>query len=89
MKRDEFARTLEQALFTASSRIRAVSPLPVCVGFGISTPESAVAAAAVADGVVVGSALVRIIEKHQEAADLPARVAAKVRELKEAIRCVV
>lgn len=71
------------------SRIRAVSPLPVCVGFGISTPESAVAAAAVADGVVVGSALVRIIEERRGDSDLPARVAAKVRELKEAIRCVV
>lgn len=71
------------------SRIRAVSPLPVCVGFGISSPESAAAAAAVADGVVVGSALVRIVEEHRDAADLPARVAAKARELKEAIRCAV
>ena len=71
------------------ARIRAVSALPVCVGFGISTPESAAASAAVADGVVVGSALVRIIEEHRDAPDLPERVAAKVRELKEAIRCAV
>ena len=71
------------------ARIRAVSPLPVCVGFGISTPESAAAAAAVADGVVVGSALVRIVEEHHDTPDLPEKVAAKVRELKEAIRCAV
>jgi tryptophan synthase alpha chain len=71
------------------ARIRAASPLPVCVGFGISTPESAAASAAVADGGVVGSALVRIIEEHCDAPDLPERVAAKVRELKEAIRCAV
>ena len=70
-------------------RIRAASPLPVCVGFGISTPESAATAAAIADGVVVGSALVRIVEELRDALDLPARVAAKVRELKEAIRCAV
>lgn len=38
--------------------LRAVSPVPVAVGFGISTPEQATAVAAVADGVVVGSALV-------------------------------
>ncbi len=70
-------------------RIRAVSPLPVCVGFGISTAESAATAAAVADGVVVGSALVRIVEEHRGAPDLAARVVAKVSELKEAIRCAV
>jgi tryptophan synthase alpha chain len=39
-------------------RIRAATPLPVVVGFGISTPAQAAAAARVADGVVVGSALV-------------------------------
>lgn len=38
--------------------LRAASPVPVAVGFGISTPEQAAAVAAVADGVVVGSALV-------------------------------
>jgi tryptophan synthase alpha chain len=38
-------------------RIRAVTRLPIVVGFGISTPAQAQAAARVADGVVVGSAL--------------------------------
>lgn len=42
-------------------RIRAVTPLPVAVGFGISTPAQARAAAQVADGVVVGSALVEAL----------------------------
>jgi len=36
--------------------------LPVAVGFGISTPEQAGAVAAVADGVVVGSALIRALD---------------------------
>jgi tryptophan synthase alpha chain len=38
-------------------RVRAVTKLPVAVGFGISTPSQAAAAARHADGVVVGSAL--------------------------------
>ena len=40
------------------ARVRAASPLPLAVGFGISTPAQARAAAALADGVVVGSAVV-------------------------------
>ncbi|HVH68967.1 MAG TPA: tryptophan synthase subunit alpha [Gemmatimonadales bacterium] len=40
------------------ARVRAASSLPVAVGFGISTPDQARRAAAVADGVVVGSAIV-------------------------------
>jgi tryptophan synthase alpha chain len=40
------------------ARIRRASDVPVCVGFGISTPEQAAAVARLADGVVVGSALV-------------------------------
>ncbi len=40
-------------------RIRDVTDLPVCVGIGVSTPEQAARGLRVADGVVVGSALVR------------------------------
>src|SRR5438105_229391 len=40
------------------ARVRAASPLPLAVGFGISTPDQARATAQLADGVVVGSALV-------------------------------
>ena len=43
------------------ARIRAAAGLPVCVGFGIKTPEAAAAIAAVADGAVVGSAIVERI----------------------------
>ncbi|HEY5107171.1 MAG TPA: tryptophan synthase subunit alpha [Caulobacteraceae bacterium] len=46
----------------AVARVRAASRLPVCVGFGIRTPERAAQIAAIADGVVVGSALVEAIE---------------------------
>ena len=40
-------------------RLRSATSLPICIGFGIATPAHARAAAALADGVVVGSALVR------------------------------
>jgi len=43
------------------ARVRAATGLPVVVGFGISTPEAARAMAGVADGAVVGSAIVKLI----------------------------
>jgi tryptophan synthase alpha chain len=44
--------------------MRELTDLPLAVGFGISTPEQVAEVAAVADGVVVGSAIVRQIETH-------------------------
>ena len=46
--------------------IKAHTEVPVCVGFGISTPEQAAAVAAAADGVIVGSAIVKQVELHPE-----------------------
>jgi tryptophan synthase alpha chain len=48
-------------------RLRALTPEPVALGFGISTPEQVAAASSVADGVVVGSALVRFLEERPDA----------------------
>jgi tryptophan synthase alpha chain len=50
---------LPPALTDTVERVRAAVPLPVAVGFGISTPEQAAAVAGIADGIVVGSAVVR------------------------------
>jgi len=57
-------------------RIRAASGLPVVVGFGITTPEGAADIAAVADGCVVGSAIVRLIGEGLAPAEVLARVRA-------------
>jgi tryptophan synthase alpha chain len=62
------------------ARIKAATPLPVCVGFGIRTPDAARAIAAVADGAVVGSAIVERIGRG----DSPDDVLAFVRTLAEA-----
>ncbi|HLW77785.1 MAG TPA: tryptophan synthase subunit alpha [Bryobacteraceae bacterium] len=43
--------------------MRAITKLPLAVGFGIATPEQARVVAAMADGIVVGSAIVRLIER--------------------------
>jgi tryptophan synthase alpha chain len=51
-----------------AARVRAATSLPVCIGFGISRPEQARAVAEIADGVVVGSAIVRAANESVEAA---------------------
>jgi tryptophan synthase alpha chain len=43
--------------------LRSVTTLPICVGFGIARPDQAATVARIADGVVVGSALVRAIDR--------------------------
>ena len=48
--------------------LREVTSLPICVGFGISRPEQAAAVGRLADGVVVGSAVVRAADRDIEAA---------------------
>jgi tryptophan synthase alpha chain len=55
------------------ARLRQLTDEPVALGFGIATPEQVKAAAEVADGVVVGSALVRYLEEHPQG-DLGAQV---------------
>ncbi|CAN2039048.1 Tryptophan synthase alpha chain [Candidatus Magnetomoraceae bacterium gMMP-15] len=47
-------------------KVKAVSSVPVAVGFGISRPDQAKAMAGTADGVIVGSALIRQIQEHNE-----------------------
>jgi tryptophan synthase alpha chain len=54
---------LSDALQPLIDSTRAISNLPLAAGFGISTPEQARAVAKIADGVVVGSAIVRLIEQ--------------------------
>jgi tryptophan synthase alpha chain len=50
------------------ARLRRCTDLPICVGFGVSTPEHARQVAGVADGVIVGSAIVSVIEQGGAAA---------------------
>ena len=67
------------------ARIRRFSNLPVVVGFGISTPRQAGEIAAHADGVVVGSAFVRLIDENREGDDLVSLVAGYAAEIKKSL----
>jgi tryptophan synthase alpha chain len=69
-----------------AGRLRSVSPLPICVGFGISTPEQTARVAGMADGVVVGSAFERVIEDNLDDPNLAGRVGTFAGALKEATR---
>jgi tryptophan synthase alpha chain len=63
---------LSEALEPLIARTRAVTDLPLAAGFGISTPQQAGVVAKMADGVVVGSAIVRMIEKNASDDELEA-----------------
>ncbi len=68
------------------ARIKKYTDLPVCVGFGIRTPEQAADIARIADGAVVGSVLVDIVAANVNAPDLPEKVLELVRKLAAGVR---
>ncbi len=75
-------RLAAETVLEPVAAIRAVSKLPVVVGFGIKDADSAAKVAAVADGVVIGSALVSLLaeaEHEAEAHERAARFLAPVR----------
>lgn len=63
--------------------VREASDIPCAIGFGISTPEQAAAMSAIADGAIVGSAIVKIIAEYGK--DAPDKVGEYVRNMKEAM----
>lgn len=81
------AATLDVASVTSKcAEIRGITRLPLAVGFGIRDAASAAAVAAVADGVVVGSALVAEIERNQARPDLlPGLLKARLAPMREAM----
>ena len=64
--------------------VREVTDIPVAVGFGISTPEQAKKMASQSDGAIVGSAIIKIIEKYGK--DAPQYVEAYVKEMVDALK---
>jgi tryptophan synthase alpha chain len=76
-ERDEMTRDAEALV----KRVRSVSDLPVAVGFGISTVEQVRAVWRFADAAVVGSAIVKQIEKLEDSPDLVKHIGKFVRSL--------
>lgn len=64
--------------------VREVTDVPVVVGFGISTPEQAKKMASQSDGAIIGSAIIKIIEKYGK--DAPQYVEAYVKEMVNALK---
>ncbi len=66
--------------------LRLVTTKPVCVGFGIGHPDQVAAVGRLADGVIVGSAIVRLIEERADSPDLVETVGAFIAALKAPLR---
>jgi tryptophan synthase alpha chain len=66
--------------------LRNVSTLPICVGFGVSSPDDVAAISTIADGVVIGSAFERLIEENLDRKDIASILADKVRTFKIATK---
>jgi tryptophan synthase alpha chain len=81
-ERRELPRDLDAQIRT----LRLVTTKPVCVGFGVSTSEQAAAVGKLADGVIVGSALVRLIERHAGTPELIDQFGTFIESLKAPLR---
>jgi tryptophan synthase alpha chain len=79
----------QSAIQESVAKIKALTDKPVAVGFGISTADQAAqVAAGGADGVIVGSALVKVIEQHAGTSGLAMEAAEFVRSLKQGVLSV-
>lgn len=63
--------------------VRENTDIPCAIGFGISTPDQAKKMAGISDGAIVGSAIIKLLEKH--GVDAPAPIGEYVRSMKEAV----
>lgn len=79
-------RTLPADLAAQIRTLRLVTTKPVCVGFGIAQPDQVAAVGRLADGVIVGSAIVRLVEERAGAPDLVAEVGRFIAALKAPLR---
>jgi tryptophan synthase alpha chain len=82
----ELNYTIWRAYVRTSPKSEKYTKTPVAVGFGVATPEDAARVAQVADGVIVGSAIVRRVGEHGQDGRLVQEVGAFVRSLKEAMQ---
>ena len=79
-------RSLPPELDAQIRTLRLVTTKPLCVGFGVSTREQVAAVGKLADGVLVGSAIVRLVEKHTGDPRLIDEVATFIGSLKAPLR---
>ena len=79
-------RELPPDLGAQMRTLRLVTTKPLCVGFGVATPEHAAAVGKLADGVIVGSAIVRLIERYAGTPELIDQFGTFIESLKAPLR---
>jgi len=77
-------QAVSETLAAELARIKTGITLPIMAGFGISTPDQAASVASLADGVVVGSAIVKLFQQYS-GVELRSELKGFVRALKRAI----
>jgi tryptophan synthase alpha chain len=80
--RDSLAKDVEEKV----TRIKQATSLPVLIGFGISGPQQARAASECSDGVIVGSAIVRMIDEYPDPAERKEKLKGFVRSVKQSLQ---
>jgi tryptophan synthase alpha chain len=78
-------KALPRELVSRCRAIKSLTAKPLAVGFGVSTPAQATAVARVSDGVIVGSAIVKVIERHLTDRGLVGHVSNFVKRLARAV----
>ena len=66
--------------------LRSITTKPICIGFGIATPTQSAEVGQIADGVIVGSAIVRMVEQHAGSTSLLTEVGNFIESLKAPLR---
>lgn len=79
---------LSDSIGSLVGELRKATELPLAVGFGISTPEQAAQVGRLADGVVVGSAFVRLVEQYGSSPQLEAKLESYAKSLSSALEGV-
>lgn len=77
------AQGLPSDMIQRIKKIKRATTKPVCVGFGVSTAAQVRSIKAVADGVIVGSAIIKEIERHQDSAAMVPLIAKFVKDLNQ------
>jgi tryptophan synthase alpha chain len=80
------AKPLIDNIISDVERIRRITSLPLVIGFGISTPAQAAEIATYADGIVIGSAFVDLVEKNNADENLIQIASSFVRDIKNALK---
>ena len=76
-------REIKTDLSSIIKVVRENTDIPCAIGFGISTPDQAKKMADISDGVIVGSALIKLLEKHGQ--DAPPYIGEYVKSMKQAL----